>query len=330
LTIEGALDLEAVKLTKRVLSQSSSAKIAGMIHHSDVLLSHPVPDFIPRERFTAIYLSQHTLLDSRKLINDPSAIFLYPIPPTTILKNQQQQQHFASPSSSLALPSSSSSSQHHHHHRLEPVPLSNPHHFPVFVVQGHFGGAHSWRRDHHSFLSCLREAQKQRNRTRTKVNFIGFGDLDFTSPEREALKVHHFSHLRTAKAFYHKISHGNYLALTHLDEEYYSKRATSSIPAALLTGLPLVFDRRMLDLYPCLRDSFHHKRVTKETFCESLETVMTLSPIQWQKLVMEVHQCRKLLSEDAQTKLELLLSDLSGESETSGIGPVRGNESLSR
>jgi hypothetical protein len=317
--IEGSLDLDAVKLVKRILAQErSTTKFAGMMHHSDVLHSHPVPDFIPRDRFTAIYLGEHTLLASRNLTTDPTAIFIYPIPPTTILNQHHSppSPHRLPPSPQLlpTYPPTSSSAaaipQHHHHHRLYPlIPFVNPHHFPILVVQGHFGGVHSWRRDHHSFLLCLRESQKQLNISGTKVNFIGFGELDFTSQERDALKLHHFSHLEKAKEFYRKIAQGNYLALTDLDDEYYYRRATSSIPTALLTGLPPIMDQHLLLLYPCLRDSSYLKVFTKKTFCESLDAVMRISQSEWEKLVMEVHHCRKVFTEDAEKKFELLLSE---------------------
>jgi hypothetical protein len=289
--IEGSLDLSAMKLIKRILAQEgSTTKFAGMIHHSDSLHSYPVPNFIPRDRFTAIYLAEHTLLASRNVSIDSTAIFMYPIPPTTILNRQHS---FPSPTSHLRFPTPSNSQ-----------PLID---LPVFVVQGHFGGRHSWRRDYHSFLLCLRESQKELNITGTKVNFIGLGKLNFTSPERKSLDLHHYSRLEKAKDFYHKIAEGNYLALTELDEEYYYRRATSSIPTALLTGLPLIMDHRMLQLYPCLRDSPTIKNITKKTFCESLDTVMRLPRSEWELLVMEILHCRKMFTEDAEKKLELLL-----------------------
>jgi hypothetical protein len=297
----GSLDKASEKLIKRILAQEgSTTKFAGILHHSNVL-THRVPDFIPKERFTSIYLGEHTLLASRNITTDPTAIFIYPIPPITILDPK----HSPPPPPHLR-PLNSSLPRQLRSHLPDADPLA---HFPVLVIQGNFGGVHSWRRDSHSLLLCLQETQKELNISGTTVHFIGFGKLNFTSNERDGLDLHHFSRLEKAQEFYRKIAEGNYLALTNLNEEYYSRRATSSIPTALLTGLPLITDQRLLQLYPCLRDLPSHKKLTKETFCETLDTVMRLPHSQWEKLVMEVNHCRKVFTKDAEKKFEILLSE---------------------
>lgn len=285
----------AIMIIHDILKKSSVARFAGMMHHSLILQKYPIPSFIPPHRFTSIYLSEHTYNSSLQVAPVGNSIYLYPIPPLSIIPKYLRDPNpiFLSESTS--------------HARNE------------VVVQGHFGGRHSWRRNHHNLLQCLQNYQNHSSFNSTRridspskynydisVHFIGKGELDFTSEELHSLKIQHSSELKSFKLFYNEISHGSYLALTQLVEEYYTYRASSSIPAALLTGVPLIMDINLLKLYPCLRESYYHLLISKMSFCESLVHALMLTPYERHQMVNEVFRCRQQYRLDAERKLSNL------------------------
>jgi hypothetical protein len=285
LSSHGEIDQHAMKLVESILNSGYHTRFAGVMHHANILQSHPLPSYLPIDRFTAIYLGEHTLNSSHP--NHIKSLYFYPIPPFDILGK-----HLRNPS-----PNSLSTSL-----------SSNPHAPLSVVVQGHFGGKHSWRRDPHSLIQCLQDFQDQNNITGTKVHFIGKGSLDFTKQQRRSLQIRHSSNLKSAKSFYSEISKGQFLALTQLDEEYYSFRATSSIPAAVMTGVPLILDSQILNLYPCLRESHFHRSVAKPTFCESIFSAFHLNSSQRIEMTQEILACRTKYQQDADRKFLNLLS----------------------
>jgi hypothetical protein len=299
LTSHGQNDQHAMKLVQNILLSGHQTKFAGVMHHANILQSHPLPSYLPADRFTALYLGEHTLNSSHP--SHIKSLFFYPIPPIDILAK-----HLRSPSLNSVSISSSLSS--HAPAVAAAAPLS-------VVVQGHFGGKHSWRRDPHSLLQCLQDFQQQNNITGTKVHFIGKGVLDFTKQERRSLQIRHSSDLKSAKSFYSEIAKGQFLALTQLDEEYYSFRATSSIPAAVMTGVPLILDSKILKLYPCLRDSHFHQSIAKPTFCESLFSAFQLDSSQRSEMTREMLTCRQKYQQDAEEKF---LNLLRNETKTGG------------
>jgi hypothetical protein len=287
LLLQGENDRHAMKLVKNILLTGYHTRFAGVMHHATILHSHPLPSYLPVDRFTALYLGQHTLNSSHS--NHIKSLYFYPIPPIDILGER------------LLNPSPNS---------LRSAPLSSDLDAPLtVVVQGHFGGRHTWRRDPHSLIRCLQDFQQQNNITGTKVHFIGKGELVFSKEEERFLQIRHFSNLNSAQSFYREISKGQFLALTQLDEEYYSFRATSSIPAAIMTGVPLILDIQILNLYPCLRESHFHQSIAKPTFCESLFSAFHLNSTQRMEMTQEILTCRKRYQQDTDRKFLNLLGN---------------------
>jgi hypothetical protein len=78
------------------------------------------------------------------------------------------------------------------------------------------------------------------------------------------------------------------------DNDYYYSRATSSIPAALMTTVPLVLNSKFLNLYPCLRDAKIHRLVSKSTECLSIKASLLLNDDQYNEMKNEIRNCSNL------------------------------------
>ena len=79
------------------------------------------------------------------------------------------------------------------------------------------------------------------------------------------------------------------------EREYYYNRATSSVPAALISRVPLVAHTEFLQLYPCLREAKMHQYMARNTECESIEIALSLNNAQYQIAKNEIMNCTNFL-----------------------------------
>ena len=88
-----------------------------------------------------------------------------------------------------------------------------------------------------------------------------------------------------------------------------TSRATSSVPAALITGVPVVTSSRFLSIYPCLRDQPVHSRVDAEDECKAMSAASSLSEADLDSMRREVRACSDRLYREAMTVLHSLGRD---------------------
>ena len=75
------------------------------------------------------------------------------------------------------------------------------------------------------------------------------------------------------------------------EDDYYCCRATSSVPAALITGTPLIAQRSFLKYYPCLNQAPIHHLISKDTECESIAAAHKLTKEQYALAREEIANC---------------------------------------
>lgn len=103
----------------------------------------------------------------------------------------------------------------------------------------------------------------------------------------------------SSKEYYTAISRGKFMVAAVGEQEYYNTRATSSVPAALITHIPLVTNKNFLQIYPCLRDATIHKLMAQGTECDSIKAAVSLSDEQYRIAKEEISTCSNILFEQA-------------------------------
>ena len=160
----------------------------------------------------------------------------------------------------------------------------------IFSVQGNFGGRHAHRKDIKGTVSCLRNLEEQDSR-RVNLDLIGHivgGSLDAGSLHMG--KISKRSDLSSTE-YYRAIANTHFMIAAVAEEDYYCCRATSSVPAALITGTPLVVQRSFLKYYPCLNQAPVHNLIAKDTECESIAAAHELTKEQYYLARKEIANC---------------------------------------
>lgn len=104
--------------------------------------------------------------------------------------------------------------------------------------------------------------------------------------------------------FYQAIKQAGLLmtAINH-NTEYFTSQATSSIPAALISKVPIVTSLRLLRLYPCLQDPLqapiHHRMNDELSECASMRAVAQLSTEELEQAKKEVERCSAVMYRDS-------------------------------
>jgi hypothetical protein len=201
----------------------------------------------------------------------------------------------------------------------------------LFTIQGNFGGVHKHRKDPVGVLNCLREIEAGRHKceqTNQTSKNPGEGHLRVSHSDHHALnidligRVNDDMKLGTLKHgnirvmsglsspdFFAAISQARFMITAIRDPGYSTSKATSSVPAALITEIPLVTTRSFLQLYPCLRDAPMHRYINRnENECDSIHTAAGLSEIDYHAAKAEVQVCgQKLYYEAKETFKSLML-----------------------
>ena len=71
------------------------------------------------------------------------------------------------------------------------------------------------------------------------------------------------------------------------------------MPAALITGVPVVTSSRFLSIYPCLREQPLHARVAAADECKAISAASRLSQADLDTMRHEVRHCSDLLYREA-------------------------------
>jgi hypothetical protein len=120
----------------------------------------------------------------------------------------------------------------------------------VFSIQGNFGGRHAHRKDVKGTVECLRELEvaergEEYRRPDIHLDLIGHvnGEVETGTLDRGSIRFR--SDLNSAD-YYKAISNTHFMIAAIGESDYYCCRATSSVPAALIAGTPLIARRAFL------------------------------------------------------------------------------------
>lgn len=184
----------------------------------------------------------------------------------------------------------------------------------LFVIQGNFGGKHAYRKDPEGTVQCIKQHLEDailrsnlKHDRRVVLDLIGHlnGEVKL-SAFKKAGSIRFLNDL-SSQEYYRAIARGRFMLASIADREYFTSRATSSVPAALITGIPLVTSRAFLAVYPCLRDAPVHRYIAQDSECESLRVAVSLSEEQYQMARREIANCSSVLWEQAKQTIEKIV-----------------------
>jgi hypothetical protein len=133
------------------------------------------------------------------------------------------------------------------------------------------------------------------------------GDIDISENSFKSGKLRFLSDL-DSKSYYTAISRTRFMVAGLKDHEYLTTRATSSIPAALIAQVPVVMTREYLEIYPCLRDQKIHRKIARNSECESVEVAFWLTPEEYLQAVEESRFCSSQLWEQAKATFQKIIT----------------------
>lgn len=140
-------------------------------------------------------------------------------------------------------------------------------------------------------------------------------NIDLIGGVSGELKVGNLRHSRVTSRrdlsspdFYKAIARARFMVAAIREHTYYTHKATSSVPAAMITEIPLVTTREFLNVYPCLREGAIHQKINRnEDECASVYEAVHLSDLEYQSAKDEMKYCNSKLWEEAKTAFSDLI-----------------------
>ena len=190
-----------------------------------------------------------------------------------------------------------------------------------FAIQGNFGGKHAHRKDVKGTVECLQRVENsyeednyiaaagtaemetkkhsvgvengRKTPLRVSLELIGHLTGDLPLPSLQYGQVRFISDLAPVP-YYKAIARSRFM-IAAVGEDYMTSRATSSVPASLITHIPLVTSLKFLEIYPCLRDSPIHRKIasagTEGTECDAIGAAAKLSDEEYEQAKREIITC---------------------------------------
>ncbi|RYH13783.1 hypothetical protein EON65_34845 [archaeon] len=108
--------------------------------------------------------------------------------------------------------------------------------------------------------------------------------------------------------FYGAIARADFLVtFANPAYEYNITRASSSIPTAVMTEVPLVLTTDLLNKYDCLYGGSIHRRVADTDDCKALKNAIQLTDQERKTMREEIRRCKQLYLEEGQRALYRLI-----------------------
>ena len=282
LRVRGGLrDEKAFDLLKSFSNEiQPSSRVIYITHRSNEVVNEDtsyLESIIPRQQSIYLFLANHTEAHARNnFINglNCKTAYIYPVLPMNYLIEDD-------------------------------IYDESPIH-PDFSVQGNFGGRHAHRKNTDAVINCVRLLEDQSPDERYGLDFIGSGNLNQHSLKQGVLR--HLSDL-SHKDFYRAIAITKFLVPAIGEEDYYFSRATSSIPAALISHVPVATSRQFLMLYPCLRDQPMHRLITQDSECETMMAASELNEEQYSNIKKEAVHCAEVYWSESLLTLRRIIEE---------------------
>lgn len=300
----GAPDPHAYKILENMMKSRVTSEVVLVSHHSQDLLkhSHLIERYIPRNQTTYMFLARHAyqsaLSYSQSELQQGQTSYkldyIYPVMPLSMILGETK----------------ATQSINHWRHTDRNTLIS---------IQGNFGGRHSKRKNPSRVIDCLSSMEsyfKIGNNAinsslcpicelcgnRMDLDLIGRQTAYTEYKELRYGKVRKLSNLQP-RDFYMAISTSLFLIPALNNADYIQSQATSSVPTALISQVPIVADQQLLSIYPCLNNATIHIRINKDTECNSLKAAMDLSREHYAQAKDEVKYCSELFWSEAKEKM---------------------------
>jgi len=303
----GAPDPHAYKILENMMKRRVTSEVVLVSHHSQEFLkhSHLVEQYIPRNQTTYMFLARHAYQSALSFSQSElkqghtsyKLDYIYPVMPLSIILGETK------------------ATQSINHWRYTDRST-------LISIQGNFGGRHSKRKNPSRVIDCLSSMESSFKLgnyasnsslcpicklcgNRMDLDLIGRQTTYTEYKELRYGKVRKLSNLQP-RDFYMAISTSLFLIPALNNPDYILSQATSSIPTALISQVPIVADQRLLSIYPCLSNATIHNRINKDTECNSLKAAMDLSREHYAQAKDEVKHCSELFWSEAIEKISRL------------------------
>ena len=338
-------DDQAIRLLKCIKDNKSSTSVVLITHRSGEAMHETLPiveSYIPKDKITFVFLGEHTRDTTEKAMaaeqkstvtvapgkeytegadKDGKSYRLaqfYPVVPMEYIGKSR----LAGEAALFDYIASWTS-------KAAPERSSDGWPMQTFSIQGNFGGKHAHRKDVKGTVTCLQRVENSyeedsgvadgpmqinakpeggKTPLRVGVDLIGHLTEELSLPQLRYGDVRFLSDLQPVD-YYRAINRTRFLIAAVGEEEYYESRATSSVPAALITGIPLVASKRFIDMYPCLRDAKVHKMIAKDSECESIAAAARLSDSEYKEALMEVKHCAGVMYQQGRELFAMLAKE---------------------
>lgn len=311
-------------LLNDIKERKSKTKVMVIVHRSEHVLHHTniIEKLVPRNQTTYLFLGEHTKNAAKEFISKKKKAdwtglnldHIYPVMNLRDVLGKEKAEKLT---------------------QYKPCANDKSNCPSTFTIQGNFGGKHAHRKDIEGTLNCMRQIESsnqsaiitsvsniiktfERNSTNglylrgftnkdsLSIDLVGrvYGTLD--PPKLQYGRVRVLNDLNSVD-FLKAIASARFLVTALTDTSYHTAKASSSVPAALITEIPIITSKVMLEIYPCLRDAPIHKRFTKDSECESMFAAVDLSEEEYQQAKNEVKMCQVQLIAQSQDTIRALL-----------------------
>jgi hypothetical protein len=324
-------DGEAMQLLRHVRAKSASTNVVLVTHRSNEALHETLPkveEVVPRDQLTFLFLGEHTQKSTAEIMTRAGHVTAnvgpnLPKPP----ERAYRLAHFypIMPMEYIGVTRSTAEANFYNAwnnwwYPQLPAFSSDGWRMQAFAIQGNFGGKHAHRKDVKGTVECLQRVESSyqedkevapkalvkkekaevavSNKTplRVSLELIGHLNGELPLPGLQHGTVRFLSDLAPVD-YYKAISRAQFM-IAAVGEDYMTSRATSSVPAALITNLPLVTSQKFLNIYPCLRDARVHSLIARETECEAIGAAARLSHEEFLEAKKEVATCTNMMYAD--------------------------------
>lgn len=111
-----------------------------------------------------------------------------------------------------------------------------------------------------------------------------------------------------AVQYYEEIARSKFMVLGIIQRDYLINRATSSVPAAMISQVPVAFTNEYLQTYPCLRDAPMHRKISKDKECDAITAALKVTYEEYQILKNEIRNCSSVLWEQSRQVFTKIIS----------------------
>ncbi len=314
-------DGEALQILRHLHEKSSSTNVVLVTHRSNEALHETLPKveaLIPRDQLTFMFLGEHTQTSTEDIMKKSGHVVAHVGPGKRAAPEGAYRVAHFYPIIQMGYlgttrdPLEARIRDWWANFWYPDLPDLSLDGFKMqsFAIQGNFGGKHAHRKDVKGTVECLQRIESsyqedphianiplkagepmdtKKTPLRVSLELIGHLNGDLPLPPLQFGFIRFLSDLIPVD-YYRTIARSRFM-IAAVGDEYLTSRATSSVPAALSTTLPLVTSKKFLNIYPCLREARVHLQIARDTECEAIAAAARLSEEEYGEAKKEVARC---------------------------------------